>query len=119
MDSKNQTAAETNYKVLAFLFSSGQWENIREIGRKTDTSQNPSRLKTTLEEFVQREIIQSWENLPENERKIIQNDKNQTKPIMRQNNYRITEKGRDKFFKIRDDCLDPDTRIILKMQRAS
>ena len=32
------------------------------------------------------------------------------------NNYKISDLGRTKFNKIRDDCLDPDTRVILRMQ---
>ena len=114
MAEKKQTRGEVNFKILAYLLSSNSWRNIREIGLKMGKTQNPDRLKGNLEELVEREIILKWENLtPEQQADA---KKSQTEDIFRKNNYKISDLGRKKFNKIRDDCLDPDTRVILRMQ---
>ena len=114
MAEKKHTRGEVNFKILAYLLTSDIWRNIREIGMKVGKTQNSDRLKGNLEELVEREIIQKWENLtPEQQ---TQARKTQNEEIFRKNNYKISDLGRTKFNKIRDDCLDPDTRVILRMQ---
>jgi len=34
MSLTQQTRAENNYKILAYLFTNNSWKNIREIGKK-------------------------------------------------------------------------------------
>ena len=109
-----QTRGEINFKILAYLLTSDVWRNIREIGMKVGKTQNPDRLKGNLEDLVKRDIILKWENLNPDQQ--VEARKIQNEEILRKNNYKISDLGRTKFNKIRDDCLDPDTRVILRMQ---
>jgi len=105
---------EINVKILGYLMTDRNWKNIRDIGLHVGTEQNPDRLKYQLDDLVKRQIIDYWENIPDSEKKKIM----QHEEIKGKNNYRITDKGREKFEKIRNDCLDEDTKTILRMQRA-
>jgi len=113
MGKVNQTSADRNYKILAFL-SSGQWEILGNI--HTYTGINETRLKETLSVWKKRDIIKSWEDLTEPEKKEV--ERSQTKEMRGKNYYQITYKGRQKFEKIRDSCLDSDIRVILGMRHA-
>lgn len=116
MTEKKQTRGEVNFKILAYLLSSDSWRNINEIGLKTGKTQNSDRLKGNLEELVEREIILKWENLTPEQQRVAK--KSQNEDILGKNNYKISDLGRRKFHKIRDDCLDPDTRVILRMRNT-
>ena len=113
---KKQTRGEINFKILAYLLTNDIWRNIREIGLNVGNSQNPDRLKGNLEELVERKIILKWDDLTIEEQK--EAKKTQNEDILRKNNYKISDLGRSKFNKIRDDCLDPDTRVILRMKNT-
>ena len=117
MGKTKQSAAERNYKILAFLFASGKWENVRDIGLKLGSSQNYDRLKEDMDSLVKLRIIQNWDDLSELEKQNERKNKTNSK-IKGKNNYKITDLGREKLSKIRDDCLDPVTKVILKMQRT-
>ena len=109
-----QTAADRNYKILNYLFESGRWENINNIGLKLGPSQNYDRLKDVMDSLAKRDIIQRWDELSESQKQDARNN-DDVSQIKRKNNYRITETGRRKLIKIRDDCLDYETRTILNI----
>ena len=70
-----------------------------------------------MDSLVKLKIIQNWDDLSELEKQNERENKTNSK-IKGKNNYKITDLGREKLSKIRDDCLDPVTRVILKMQRT-
>ena len=111
---ERQTMAQRYYSVLDVLYKSNEWENINVIARKANIPHS-DRLKKELGNLVERKIIQSWTKVTDKEKKEIK--KNQVKAIIRQNNYKITSKGREKFDKINDRCLDSDTRIIFRIRQ--
>ena len=117
MNYVKQTTGDRNVKILAFLFASREWANIREIAEQTKTTQNLDRLKRSLTTLVERNIIENWEKLSESQK--IDAQKLQTKEIRGKNNYKLTDKGRSKFMKIQESCLDPDIRVILRMKSAT
>ena len=111
---ERQTVAQRYYSVLDVLYHSNEWENINVIARKANIPHS-DRLKKELGDLVERKIIQSWAKVTDKEKKVIK--KNQVKAIIRQNNYKITSKGREKFDKINKQCLDSDTRIIFRIRQ--
>lgn len=103
MERKSYINAVRTYVILDCL-SDKKWHNINYLSRETKTS-NPTRLKKQLDNWVERGMIEYWENLSDDNKRIAK--KEQITPIIRNNNYQITDKGLDKLNKIRDSCKDP------------
>lgn len=77
MEPSKLSSAEINFQALTFLYSHNGWYNIRKISENISSSQNPERLKKTLDDFVKRGILQSWEQVSDAEKKLEQ--KNQVR----------------------------------------
>lgn len=106
MERKSYINAVRLYVVLHCL-ANKEWHNINYLSREVKTS-NPTRLKKQLDVWIKREMIQDWESLPDEDKK---KAKKEQRNIIRNNNYRITDKGLDKLNKIRDSCREP--KLIL------
>ena len=103
MGHQSYTNAVRLYMVLDCL-ADNQWHNINWICRHIEIS-NPDRFKNHLNELVQRNIIQHWDNLTNKEKADAK--KSQKNEIIRNNNYKITNKGLDKRNRIKNSCNDP------------
>ena len=114
MVDEDHIVAERIYKTLDLL-QDGEWRNVNDIALKVGTS-NITRLKKSLEDLVKRNIILSWGNVSDEEKRKIK--KEQTREIKRKNNYKINDKGIKKFQKIKNDCSDYETLMILGIKRT-
>ena len=111
MESKSYLNAVRLYMVLALLAKENRWCNVDYLSQQTNTF-NSSRLKKQLVSLVERGIIQHWENLTDDEKKTAR--KEQIEEIIRTNNYKITNLGREKIHKIRDSCPEPEALMMLE-----
>ena len=103
MERQSYTNAVRLYVILDCL-ADREWHNIASLGREANVS-NTDRLKKHLDILVQRNIIQHWETLSDKEKRIAR--KTQKNQIIRNNNYKITDKGLDKRNRIKNSCNDP------------
>lgn len=103
MEHQSYTNAVRLYIILDSL-ADREWHNIASLSRDANIS-NQDRLKKHLDILVQRGIIQYWETLSDKEKTDAR--KTQKNEIIRNNNYKITDKGLDKRNRIKNSCNDP------------
>ena len=107
MERQSYTNAVRLYIILDCL-ADREWHNIAFLSRYVNVS-NQDRLNKHLNILVQRDIIQHWETLSDKEK--VDARKAQKNEIIRNNNYRITDKGLSKRNRIKNSCNDPKSLL--------
>ena len=113
-----RTAANTTVKILALL-SDGLFRNQTQIQINKifgATAWNKDTFQKHLENLKSDKLLEHWNDLSEDEQKIYKKSNPIFDPKVAKHIYRITQYGREKFEKVRDDCLDDP--VIQRILRA-
>ena len=114
-------AGYMNLKILAFL-KDGTWKVLPQILRsmRSSNTYNPQRVKNNMIDLKKLQLVldkDDWNKLQPQEKKE-EFGKNfdlerAVKEHGAKNLYKITSRGQRKFDKIKNNCLDRDTQIIM------
>ena len=110
-----RTAANTTVKILALL-SDGLFRNQTKIMLAMMVEWNKASFQKHLENLKSDKLLEHWNDLSEDEQKIYKKSNPIFDPKAAKHIYRITQHGREKFQKVRDDCLDDP--VIQRILRA-
>ncbi len=112
-----RTAADTTVKILALL-EDGTFRNQTQIQNSNilETTKQTTRLHKHLEIMKSDKLLEHWDDLSEDVQKIYKKNNPPFDPKVAKHIYRITQYGREKFEKVRDDCLDDP--VIQRILRA-
>ena len=114
-----RTAANTTVKILALL-SDGLFRNQSQIQINKifgEKAWNKDTFQKHLENLKSDKLLEHWNDLSEDEQKIYKKSNPIFDPKAAKHIYRITQHGREKFQKVRDDCLDdPEIQRILRVR---
>ena len=103
MERKNYNNAMILYGLLMFLAKENKWYNVNALSRLY--ALNSTRLKKQLDDMVSRNMLERWDELSHDEQRRAK--KEQMGDIMKKNNYKIKEEGRNKLEKIKKSCSEP------------
>jgi hypothetical protein len=111
-----RSPADTDLHILALWHSEKYdletWINLNQIQK--DVGAQSTRLREKLEDLEKLEHLRNWNDLEEKEKKE-QRKKQPNFDWGQTYIYKITEYGVKTFRKIRDQCLDDDTRKLLRL----
>ena len=110
-----RTAANTTVKILALL-SDGLFRNQTKIMLAMMVEWNKASFQKHLENMKSDKLLEHWNDLSEDEQKIYKKSNPIFDPKAAKHIYRISQHGREKFQKVRDDCLDDP--VIQRILRA-
>ena len=113
--SGRRTAADTSVKILALL-SDGLFRNKNQIQNKLVVEWNKASFQKHLDTMKSDKLLEHWDDLSEDVQKKYKKNHPTFESKGSKHIYKITERGRDKFNKIRDQCLDDP--IIQRILRA-
>ena len=113
--SGRRTAADTTVKILALL-SDGLFRNQTKIMIAMMVEWNKASFQKHLENMKSDKLLEHWDDLSEDVQKIYKKNNPPFDPKVAKHIYRITQYGREKFEKVRDDCLDDP--VIQRILRA-
>ena len=118
---RHKPSGYVNLKILAFL-SDGRWRVLSHILRYMNTTNdlNIQRVKDDMIDLKKLEIILDridWDKLQSQEKKEEYGKNFELEKAVKEhgakNLYKITSRGQRKFDKIKNNCLDRDTQIIM------
>ena len=115
---KKRTAADTSVKILALL-SDGLFQNQTQIQINKifgATAWNKDTFQKHLENMKSDKLLEHWDDLSDDDQKIYKKSNPAFDSKAGKHIYRITQYGREKFLKVRDDCLDDP--VIQRILRA-
>jgi hypothetical protein len=112
-----RTAADTSVKILALL-EEGLFLNRNQIQNSNIlvSELQKARLQKHLEYMKSNKLLEHWDDLSDDEQKIYKKSNPTFDSKAGKHIYRITQIGREKFQKVRDDCLDDP--VIQRILRA-
>ena len=112
-----RTAADTSVKILALL-DEGLFLNRNQIQNSNIlvSELQKARLQKHLEYMKSNKLLEHWDDLSDDEQKIYKKSNPTFEPKASKHIYKITFRGKEKFRKVRDDCLDDP--IIQRILRA-
>ena len=114
-----RTAANTTVKILALL-SDGLFQNQTQIQINKifgATAWNKDTFQKHLENLKSEKLLEHWNDLEEDEQKEYKKNNPTFDSKAAKHIYKITQYGREKFKKVRDDCLDdPELQRILRVR---
>ena len=114
--SGRRTAADTTVKILALL-SDGLFRNQNQILIAMLAEWNKASFQKNLQIMKSDKLLEHWDDLSEDDQKIYKKSNPIFDPKAAKHIYRITQHGREKFQKVRDDCLDdPEIQRILRVR---
>ena len=105
-----RTAANTTVKILALL-SDGLFRNQSQIQINKifgATAWNKDTFLKHLENLKSDKLLEHWNDLSEDEQKIYKKNNPTFDSKAAKHIYRRTQHGREKFQKVRDDCLEDE-----------
>ena len=110
-----RTAADTSVKILALL-SDGLFRNQSQIQIKLVVEWRKDSFLKHLDTMKSDGLLEHWNDLSEDVQKIYKKSNPTFESKASKHIYRITQRGRDKFDKIKYHCLDDP--IIQRILRA-
>ena len=110
-----RTAADTSVKILALL-SDGLFRNKNQIQNKLVVEWNKASFQKHLDTMKSDGLLEHWDDLPEDVQKKYKKNHPTFESKGSKHIYKITERGREKFNKIKYQCLDDP--IIQRILRA-
>ena len=110
-----RTAADTSVKILALL-SDGLFRNQSQIQIKLVVEWRKDSFLKHLDTMKSDGLLEHWNDLSEDEQKIYKKSNPTFESKASKHIYKITQRGRDKFNKIKYHCLDDP--IIQRILRA-
>ena len=110
-----RTAADTSVKILALL-SDGLFRNKNQIQNKLVVEWNKASFQKHLDTMKSDKLLEHWDDLSEDVQKKYKKNHPTFESKGSKHIYKITERGRDKFDKIKYQCLDDP--IIQRILRA-
>ena len=113
--SGRRTAADTTVKILALL-SDGLFRNQTKIMIAMMVEWNKASFQKHLENMKSDKLLEHWDDLSDDDQKIYKKSNPTFDSKAGKHIYRITQYGREKFQKVRDDCLDDP--VIQRILRA-
>jgi len=125
MYAKQQSAGDVNFKILKCL-EDRKWKVLYVIQQSSvfDTPVNLTRLKGDLVDLKKLELVldkDDWADLSTQEKNEEYKKNLGLEPAVKEKHarylYQITDKGKEKFDKIKNDCLDDTTQQILHIHK--
>ena len=110
-----RTAADTSVKILALL-EDGLFRNQTKIMIAMMVEWNKASFQKHLENMKSDKLLEHWDDLSDDDQKIYKKSNPTFESKASKHIYRITQRGRDKFTKIKYQCLDDP--IIQRILRA-
>ena len=110
-----RTAADTSVKILALL-EDGLFRNQSQIQIKLVVEWRKDSFLKHLDTMKSDGLLEHWDDLSEDVQKIYKKSNPIFDPKAAKHIYRITQHGKHKFWKVRDDCLDDP--VIQRILRA-
>ena len=114
-----RTAANTTVKILALLSDGLFWNQSQIQINKIfgEKAWNKDTFQKHLENLKSDKLLEHWDDLSEDDQKIYKKSNPIFDPKAAKHIYRITQHGKHKFWKVRDDCLDdPEIQRILRVR---
>ena len=104
-----RTAADTSVKILALLTDGLFWnQNQIQMSKIFVSELRKDRFLKHLEHMKSDKLLEHWDDLSEDVQKIYKKSNPIFDPKAAKHIYRITQHGREKFQKVRDDCLEDE-----------
>ena len=110
-----RTAADTSVKILALL-EDGLFRNQSQIQIKLVVEWRKDSFLKHLDTMKSDGLLKHWDDLSDDDQKIYKKSNPTFESKASKHIYRITQRGRDKFTKIKYQCLDDP--IIQRILRA-
>ena len=114
--SGRRTAADTSVKILALL-EDGLFRNQSQIQIKLVVEWRKDSFLKHLDTMKSDGLLKHWDDLSDDDQKIYKKSNPTFDSKAGKHIYGITHSGREKFLKVRDDCLDdPEIQRILRVR---
>ena len=103
-----KSAAYTTVNILAVL-DDGEFHNLSQIQMDTRLPElHRGRLLEHMKHLEEMKVVESWNDLTKEKQKDYKTHHRSFDPKVATHIYKITSSGKEKFRKVRDDCLEDE-----------